>query len=875
MNLLTELSPLPIRGDVRSRFCNVVAELALISTICLILIPASMAAEEDPWAGVEEMLVTGHGGEGILATTGTSVTAFDGGELQALGVANVSDLAQFTPNLEIKTSGATTATLFIRGVGLNDFTANGSGAVAVYQDDVAMNLPAIQLGQIFDVSGIDVLKGPIGTGPGRNASAGAIKIYSNKPSGVLEAGLRFDYGNYAFMDAEGFLEVPIVEDTLSTRIAFRFTKRDGFVKNNCGGISQAQIDAAQVSNTSLCGEIPNQTDIFRANLAKDLNNRNTWAIRGLTRFAPPVPDLDMSWLLGLNLARIDQRGNVGQSIGVAEPPTGGGGLSTGQKNLGYPDRLGYVPAEVRSEREEVTSSFPSRPPVRVCRRDSNAPGCEIQSQIDEVLNRRFAQRPLDTDPFSGDYNRDGYERQSSWGGFLRGEWTIDSVTITSITGYASYDRERAIDVDYSPNILFELDTDDKAWQASQELRFSGALEVTPLDWEFGGYTLFEELNFAQNNLRPVLSGIQTLDQTYEQKTSSFAIYGEFLWELIDDVELEAGARYNWESKSIDADVIRGRDSPLCIDSRVGVGPATCEDKQTFDDWTGIAKLKYFFTPDVSLSMKYTRGWKGPQFNIRDGASAVGALDLADPEKLDALEWNLGGSWLDGRLALQAAFFWYSYQDYQVFTFLNRVGTPPQRIVVNASDARLWGAEIETTVEPIDGLVFDFRFGWLESKFLDFTEAAQRQVFNTFTGVNDVFTVSQDYDGNRLPNTPRFKISFAAEYEFVMGRSGSLIPRYDLTWTDDIFFDQTEGQGARGFGGDSFPEFTIGQTAYALHNLRLTYRSPNELMDVAGWVRNMTNEVYKTSAFNASQAGSFVGQFLGDPRTYGLSVSVKY
>ena len=56
----------------------------------------------------------------------------------------------------------------------------------------------------------------------------------------------------------------------------------------------------------------------------------------------------------------------------------------------------------------------------------------------------------------------------------------------------------------------------------------------PVDWEVGGYALFEELDFKQNNLRPVQSEIQTLDQTYEQKTSSFAFYGEFLWELIDE-----------------------------------------------------------------------------------------------------------------------------------------------------------------------------------------------------------------------------------------------------------------------------------------------------------------------------------------------------
>ena len=72
------------------------------------------------------------------------------------------------------------------------------------------------------------------------------------------------------------------------------------------------------------------------------------------------------------------------------------------------------------------------------------------------------------------------------------------------------------------------------------------------------------------------------------------------------------------------------------------------------------------------------------------------------------------------------------------------------------------------------------------------------------------------------------MSFAAEYELVIGGMGSLIPRYDLSWTDDIFFDQTEGQGAQGFGGDSFPEFALGQKAYVLHNLRLTYRDADRV-----------------------------------------------
>jgi outer membrane receptor protein involved in Fe transport len=104
----------------------------------------------------------------------------------------------------------------------------------------------------------------------------------------------------------------------------------------------------------------------------------------------------------------------------------------------------------------------------------------------------------------------------------------------------------------------------------------------------------------------------------------------------------------------------------------------------------------------------------------------------------------------------------------------------------------------------------------------------------------------------------------------------LIPRYDFSWTDDVFFDPSEGFGAPNNQGATFlPEFAIGQKAYWLHNVRLSYRSPGSNIEVAGWVRNLTDEVYKTLAFDASVSAGLVGNFVGDPRTYGVSVAVAF
>ena len=72
-----------------------------------------------------------------------------------------------------------------------------------------------------------------------------------------------------------------------------------------------------------------------------------------------------------------------------------------------------------------------------------------------------------------------------------------------------------------------------------------------------------------------------------------------------------------------------------------------------------------------------------------------------------------------------------------------------------------------------------------------------------------------------------------------------------------------------------PRNAIGQDALLLQNVRLTYQAPSGNLEVAGWVRNLTNEVYKTLSFDSSGGPGFVGNLVGDPRTYGVSLKVSF
>jgi iron complex outermembrane receptor protein len=843
---------------MRSRGVRIEASLLpplLLFWLCAILLPveamsaepgdaSASGGEQDPWRGVEEFIVTGSSTIDALTETTMSVTSFDASELADLGVSNVSDVAQFTPNLEIRTASATTPTFFIRGVGLNDFTANASGAVAIYLDGAPRNLPAVQLPMLFDLEGVNVEKGPQGTGPGRNASAGAIRIFTKRPTGDLESYVRADYGNYDFVDVEGALDVPVLADLLAVRSSFRVRQRDGFVTNRCGGLTQADIDAAnnRPCNAATRGQV-------RPGLQKNLNDINVWGARSTARLQPPVEG--MEWLLTFQGERTDQHGTVGQNLGAT-------------RTVGSSDRSNYRQPEIVRENDKLKEQVRKQFPDLTAR--------EINDIAADRLQNSLASRPLDKLPFEGDYNNPGYERQSTWSTGLRGSWELDRVDLSTVTTFVRYDRERLLDADFSPNEFFEFKIDDDAWQVTQDLGLSGELESAPLQWDTGLFYLQEELDYDQETLNS--SGpLEPLFQAFTQKTWAFGAYVDFSYDILDDLTIDAGVRYNLERKLFDAQIYLGpnRQSDQCRERAGGTPP--CKRTVTVDQPTGAVKLQYRFDEFRSAYMKYTHGWKSAQFNARDGRVPQQVTDVADPETIDAFEIGFDSAWFDERLNLTAALFWYDYQNYQVFTFTNDAGVPPTRVVINANDAQIYGAEAELVTRPLEGLQVDLRASWIESKFLDFTSSGARNVPGS---VNQQFRQVFDYNNNPLPNAPRFKVSGTVQYDLELGRVGTLTPRWDVVWTDSVSFDQTGGRGAPNVGGEIFmPKDTIGQKAFWIQNVRLTYKPISGNVEIAGWVRNVTNEVYKVLAFDASGGPGLVGNLVGDPRTYGLSVRVQY
>jgi iron complex outermembrane receptor protein len=239
----------------------------------------------------------------------------------------------------------------------------------------------------------------------------------------------------------------------------------------------------------------------------------------------------------------------------------------------------------------------------------------------------------------------------------------------------------------------------------------------------------------------------------------------------------------------------------------------------------------------------------------------------EPEYIDAVEVGTKLNAFGGRLQLSAAWFQYWYTDLQVFDIVNDDETVPTQQLLN-SDADVMGVELELQVHPLsglfpeydwltDGFFVQFGGGWLDSEFLDFSVTKVRLIGGVGSG--GIFRDTYDYTGNPLIAAPEWNFSGLVEWEIPISRWGSIVPSYNFSYRSRIALDPSSDE-------------LISQPGYWLHNARLAYRTPGGRIEVAGWVRNITDEQYVIDVFDLTLQFQTFLQVWGDPRMYGLNVS---
>ena len=202
----------------------------------LALIPLALAiVARSAYASLvlEEVVVTAQKRAESLQDTPVAVTAFTAGTIENQRINDISQIAEFTPNMTFDTtspiSGVSSgAVVFIRGIGQTDFSLTTDPGVGTYIDGVYSSRSVGGVLDVLDVERIEVLRGPQGTLFGRNTIGGAINITSRRPAEQLGGQLSVTAGDNNRVDVRAALDVP-VGGTLRTSAAFSSKQRDGYV----------------------------------------------------------------------------------------------------------------------------------------------------------------------------------------------------------------------------------------------------------------------------------------------------------------------------------------------------------------------------------------------------------------------------------------------------------------------------------------------------------------------------------------------------------------------------------------------------------------------------------------------------------------------
>lgn len=160
--------------------------------------------------------------------TPASISHFSGQQLREMGVRQPKDIALFVPGVTaINATSGSTPIFTIRGIGLEDYTGSNSGGVGIYLDGVYLPYGVFYSGDLVDIAGVNVLKGPQGFSEGRSSTGGSIFFSSALPTNKFSGGLDWGYGSYSTNTARGYVNVPF-SDKVKGRLSFQYTNGDGW-----------------------------------------------------------------------------------------------------------------------------------------------------------------------------------------------------------------------------------------------------------------------------------------------------------------------------------------------------------------------------------------------------------------------------------------------------------------------------------------------------------------------------------------------------------------------------------------------------------------------------------------------------------------------
>jgi iron complex outermembrane receptor protein len=430
-------------------------------------------------------------------------------------------------------------------------------------------------------------------------------------------------------------------------------------------------------------------------------------------------------------------------------------------------------------------------------------------------------------------------RMHEQGASLQLDQEMGSVKLVNTAAYRRDVYTYNVDFDLGPLPYSLNDTRQEDNQITEELRLLSD-STASLTWMtglfyYGAHNGFEPQNiyFTGTAVNPTKPVTHILNETV-QTTNSLALFGQATQKLTDTTDLTVGLRYTAEKRAL-----LGAETGY-LNGVVPVSLANVDTNFRTNTPTWRLALDHHFTDDVNGYVSYNRGFKSGGYNV-----TAPALPAYSPEKLDAYETGLKTQFLQRRVTLNTAFFFYNYQNIQVSRFVN--GSPE---VYNGGRAHLYGLDVDATVRVTQGLTISAGLELEHDRFTDFPNADF--FLNCAHPYPTVCSLSAN--GKQLPQTPAASGTINIDYRIAVVNS-------------ELHFNVNEAANS-GYYYEPNNEFK--QSAYGLLNGSIGWTYSH--YSVTLWGKNLTDVIYATAVNPAPTA---ISAAYAAPRTYGITLGAKF
>lgn len=800
----------------------------LASSIALSTLVAGNAAAQSV---LEEIIVTAQKREQTLMEVPLSILVLSGDFMKEQSLLDLEQVAQFIPNISVS-QGEGRVTVRARGLGTTGFNPGFEQSVAIFNDGIYSGRQIMTVASLFDQGQIEALLGPQPEYYGQSAIAGLIGYNSVRPTeeldgyAIVEAG---ENGNRRYEGAVG------------------------------GGIADGWAARVSGSYSETGGWITRFVDGGDANAGED------WGVR------------------------VALSGEIGDSISLWAKTEHWEQVSNGSPQVAVVcDPLGQPLSRNTSCRQALDSGLAGS--IGEGTYTSNIGAAAVRRGGTRLNYTRYGPFQAENLGIDADGSNNALELQ----------WQInEDLLFTSLTGYAEYESLSAQDLDRTPFSEFGNVAGESYEQWSQEVRLQSTSD-TALQWMVGGYLHDQEIDQGFNiytsqtlrrGPRVIVAGGLSPNE-YQEEAAYWNTFGSIGWEFVENWALDVGVRYtdvdkDGRSERLSADVLDadgrvvtgtagvvasataatvGADHSCLGYSRFGV-PCTTTDPLTGneitrpleydkDQWTYSAALRWDVTDRHNLWARHARGWKAGGFSQGETAHTVETFGIYDGEI--AKTYELGGhfSFVDGRVGLNATYFYTEYTDLQVEqSVINPRTGDFSRINANAAEALSKGVELNGFWQVTDRFSINGALAVLDAQYEEYidqcsalelqdtVDAAGGRIVVGSTGPADCTITSS----TMLRTTG--EISRAGASLGSPDWTGSLSANYASPISSTL--EVSVSLAASLYGGQddnrAVPEEQRSRDAFAVLNFNAGVGSADGTWLVSVYGRNMTDEWYWTIA----------------------------